>query len=277
MITIAAATALETVRRRVAVIAVVVSLALAVGVGWGFHRLAEAIHPRTAAIGTESVLTILLAFAFSVALAVGAAFLAAPSIAGDIESGTALAILPRPISRTAYVCGKWLGLAVLVSVYAALSGALALAAITLGSGYRAPNEFQALGFLVAQSVALLTLALALSTRLSPLASGIVPVALFGVAWICGITSSIARGLGATVLAHATAAVNILIPTDGLWRGAVYELTPVALLVAEAHAGPHGVNPFGVDAPPPAAFVAWSVLWIAALLVLAVVSMRARNV
>jgi len=47
-------------------------------------------------------------------LAMGSVFVASPAIAGEIESGLALAILPRPIRRSEVVLGKWLGLGALV-------------------------------------------------------------------------------------------------------------------------------------------------------------------
>jgi ABC-type transport system involved in multi-copper enzyme maturation permease subunit len=277
IVTLATITILETLRRRVIAIVGVASLALVGAVGWGFHRLSEAIVQPIAAIGTEAVLTILLAFAFSVVLAVGSSFLAAPAIASDLESGVALALLPRPLSRSAYVLGKWLGLASLVAVYAFAFGALAFAAIDVGSGYRAPHEIAALFFLVAQSLALFTLALALSTRLAPIAAGIVAVGFFGIAWIAGITAAIARALNADALAHFATFTGLVIPTDGLWRGAVYALTPAAMLVAQDTIGQRGLNPFGVNEPPPTAFLIWSVVWIVAVLASAVASMRTRDV
>ena len=61
---------------------------------------------------------ILTMFMFSFVLAMAAVFVAAPQISGEVESGTALAILSRPIGRAEYVIGKWLGLTALVAVYA---------------------------------------------------------------------------------------------------------------------------------------------------------------
>ena len=54
-------------------------------------------------------------FMFSFVLALGAAFVGAPSIHNDVESGVMLAILPRPVRRSEVVLGKWLGLALLIA------------------------------------------------------------------------------------------------------------------------------------------------------------------
>jgi len=277
ILTIASTTILETARRRVVAIVGVSSIFAIIGIWWGFARLAAAIAQPVPVAAVAAVLTILLAFAFSVLLAVGGSFLAAPAIAGELENGTALAILPRPISRASYVLGKWVGLASLVAVYAAACGALAFGAIALGAGYRAPHETRAIVFLVAESVTLFTAALALSTRLGPIATGIVSVSLFGFAWIAGITAVVARDLKADMLADAATAAGLLVPTDGLWRGAAYDLTPIAMLVALEQTGPRSVNPFGVSAPPAPAFLVWSGLWVVAVLGLAIASLRTRDI
>ena len=60
-------------------------------------------------IGVSQVL-ILIAFMFSFVLAMSAAFLAAPAIASDVETGTVHAMLARPMHRADLVVGRWLGL-----------------------------------------------------------------------------------------------------------------------------------------------------------------------
>ena len=77
---------------------------------------------------------ILVAFMFSFVLAMTAAFLGAPSIAGDLESGIAHAMLARPIRRADLVVGRWIGLSAIVVAYAALSGLLEMGGIRLVSG-----------------------------------------------------------------------------------------------------------------------------------------------
>jgi ABC-type transport system involved in multi-copper enzyme maturation permease subunit len=276
-LTIAALTLREAVRRRVAAVVAILSLVLVALIAWGFWKLNGAIGNRTEAIGADAVLAILLAFMFSVVLGIGGAFLAAGSIAAEIDSGIALAVLPRPISRAQYVAGKWLGLVTLVISYAAVSGALAFLAIRFAAGYDPPNPLGALAYIIAQSVALLTLALLLSTRLPALAGGVLSVGLFGVSWIAGITAGVARALKAETLAHVASAVGLLLPMDGLWRGAVFDLTPVVVQVAEATGHRQHVNPFGVTDPPTPAFLVWCAVWIAAVFGACVGSMRSRDI
>jgi ABC-type transport system involved in multi-copper enzyme maturation permease subunit len=275
-LTIAALTFREAVRRRVAAIVSTLSLVLVGLIAWGFWKLNGAIPNHEGAIAADAALTILLAFMFSVVLGIGAAFLAAGSIASEIDSGIALAVLPRAISRAEFVAGKWLGLVSLVIAYAAVFGTLAFLAIGFAAGYEAPHPFGALLYVVAQSIALLSLALSLSTRLPALAGSVLSVGLFGVSWIAGITAGIARALHADTLQHVASAVGLLMPTDGLWRGAVFDLTPVLLQVASANQAASSVNPFGASGAPSEAFLIWCVAWVAAVFGGCVWSMRTRD-
>ena len=54
----------------------------------------------------------LVMFGFSLIAALGTAFLAGPTLSGETESGIALAVLARPVRRSAVLLGKWLGLVV---------------------------------------------------------------------------------------------------------------------------------------------------------------------
>jgi hypothetical protein len=126
---------------------------------------------------------------------------------------------------------------------------------------------------------LLTLALALSTRLSGMVGGVVGLSLFGIAWMGGIVGGIGQAFDNATVTHVGTATKLILPTDGLWRGAVYSLEPAAVLTAaRGTAGPAvAANPFFASAPPPAPYLAWAILWIALMLGVALWSFRAREV
>ena len=80
------------------------------------------------------------------------------------------------------------------------------------------------------------------------------------------------------ITHVGTATKLILPTDGLWRGAVWSLEPAAVIAGFANAGPAAAgNPFFAATPPPSAYLVWSVAWIAGVLALAVWSFRAREV
>jgi ABC-type transport system involved in multi-copper enzyme maturation permease subunit len=279
---IARLTVAETARRRILAVLfalTVVSVALTT---WGIERLVTLARDGGApdleiAVGVSQV-QILVAFMFSFVLAMTAAFLGAPAIAADLESGVAHAMLARPIRRADLIVGRWLGLVVVIAAYAASSGLLEIAAVRLVSGYTPPQPMLAVVFLAAQAVVLLTFAMLLSTRLPAIAGGAICVVLFGLGWMAGVFAGIGRFFDAGPLVAAAEASRWLLPSDGLWRGTIYSLEP-QLVVAGAISGAGeaaDANPFFASAPPPATFLAWSVAWIVVVLVLAVVSLRRRD-
>jgi ABC-type transport system involved in multi-copper enzyme maturation permease subunit len=247
---------------------------------WGISRITT-LHdssgqplPHSEVMATAAGLVIMLAFMFSFVLAIGAAFLAAPAIAGDVDSGLVLALLPRPLRRSQLVLGKWLALAALLVVYGGLAGGVELAMVKALTGYLPPHPVQAVAFLAGESVVVLTLALLGSTRLASMTCGIVVLALFGVTWIAGIAESVGVAFHNTAITTAGTVMSLLLPSDGLWRGAVYNLEPAAL-VALGNVATR-TDPFAVSGPPPAPYLVWAVAWVAVILGLAALSFRRRD-
>jgi ABC-type transport system involved in multi-copper enzyme maturation permease subunit len=236
--------------------------------------------PETAiqVVGAWPVLVI-TAFMFSFILAMTAGFLAAPAIAGDIESGIALAMLARPVRRADVVIGRWLGLAVVISGYAVVSGLLEIAVVTVIAGLGPPEPFVAVGFLAFQALLMLTLALLLSTRLSAVAAGAVTVVAFALSWIAGVIASIARALEADAVASALELSRAVLPVDALWQGVRWGLQPpIATILATGEFGTAlEANPFYASAPPPTVAVVGAVIWVAVVLGLAIVSFERREV
>jgi hypothetical protein len=69
----------------------------------------------------------------------------------------------------------------------------------------------------------------------------------------------------------------LIPTDGLWHGAIFYLEPSDFLAAARAAGrARAANPFFADKPPTVFYVAWVVWWLAVLVGLANWSFAKRD-
>ncbi len=272
----------EVTRRRL-VLAVIVLTLLAVALtGWGLSRLPTLgrVPPTPDQVRlVASQLVILIGFMFSFVLALSAAFVAAPAISGEVETGIALAVIARPLSRTSYVLGKWLGLAALLLVYTAASIGIELAVVRLVVDYEAPHPLETIAYLYAEGLVLLTLALALSTRLSGMVGGVVALVLFGMAWMGGIVGGVGQAFDNATVTHVGTATRLLLPTDGLWRGAVYALEPAGVLAAVRNIpGPaSAANPFFAASDAPAAFLAWVVAWIAIVLAGAVWSFRSREI
>ena len=271
MIVIARLTVAELVRRRVVWVLVLLSVVSVALVGLGLSRLVDLARERGTAefeiqVGVSQVL-ILIAFMFSFVLAMTAAFIGAPAIGGDLESGVASAILARPLRRADILLGRWLGSALVVTGYAAASGLLAIAVTGLVSGYAPPDTALAIGFLAAQALVLLTLTLALGSVLPSIAAGAIAVVGFGLGWMAGVLVGVATALGVTALGSVAEVSRWLLPSDGLWRGVIYGLEPPLVVLIAAGRAPDLVhaNPFYAEAPPAPVFLVWSVVWVALVL------------
>jgi ABC-type transport system involved in multi-copper enzyme maturation permease subunit len=280
VLTMAGLTLREASRRRVLRSLVVLTAALIALSGWGFARLAGMETGFGALTSGESRLVAsqllnLVMFGVSLVAALGTAFLAGPTLSGEVESGIALAVLARPVRRSAVLAGKWLGLVVFGSGFVALAGLAEFLVVRATVGYWPPAPVLALALLAAQTVVLLTLALLLSSVISPMASGIVAVGLFGATWVAGVVGGIGTALNNDGVARVGTVSRALLPTDGLWRGAMHAIQdPGALL---QFGGDAAAFPFLSPASLTAAYLVWTAVWVAAIGCLAAVSFGRRDV
>ncbi len=213
-------------------------------------------------------------FGLSLIAALGTAFLAGPTLAGEVESGQALALLARPVRRSAVLVGKWLGLVVFGSGFVAVAGLAEFLVVRATVGYWPPQPVAGLMLLAAQTTVLLTLGLLLSTVISPMASGIVSVGLFGTTWIAGVVGGVGEALRNDGVARVGTVSRMLLPTDGLWRGAMHAFQDLGVL------GQFGTemegHPFLSEAGLTTTYLAWVVLWVALVLGLAALAFSRRD-
>jgi ABC-type transport system involved in multi-copper enzyme maturation permease subunit len=279
VLTIAALTLREASRRRVLLALAVLTVVLLALSAWGFSRLAAESGDGTLTTGearlTASVLLNLVMFGFSLIAALGTAFLAGPTLSGETESGIALAVLARPIRRSAVLLGKWLGLVVFGSGFVVLAGLAQCLIVWATVGYWPPEPAVALALLAAQTTVLLTLALLLSTTISPMASAVVTVGLFGTTWVAGVVGGLGESLGNDAVEQVGTVSRMLLPTDGLWRGAMHAFQdPVALV--EFGGSEVETFPFLSVAPLTVAYLAWVAVWVAMVWGLAAASFLRKD-
>jgi ABC-type transport system involved in multi-copper enzyme maturation permease subunit len=280
-LTIARLTVLEMLRRRLFLVLLGLTLLVVAFTSWGFGQITTIggqPMPRVQQVAVVSQLLIVVGFMFSFTLAFSAVFAGAPSLSGDIESGTALAILARPISRAEFVVGKWLGVVITILVYAIPTTAVQLFMVDRVVQYVPPHPLEFVFFLALEAIVLLTLALALSTRLAGMVGGVVALILWGVAWIGGIVGGVGAALDNATAMHVGTATRLILPTDGMWRGGVWALEPATIIAAARNAGPAlASNPFFAADPPEALYLGWTIAWILAMLGVAVWSFSRREV
>jgi ABC-type transport system involved in multi-copper enzyme maturation permease subunit len=278
VMTVAALTLKETVRKRVVWALLALSLLLLGLSTWGFSQLSgrSSLGELTSAESRliASLLLNLVMFGMSMVVALGTAFLAGPTLGGEMESGVALAMFARPVRRWHVVLGKWLGLVVFGSVYMIVVGLSQFVVVNLTVSYWPPHPMQALLLLAGETTVLLTLAMLLSSLISPLASGITTVGLFGAAWVAGVVGSIGVALDNAKLQRIGSVTQVLLPTDGLWHGAMHSIQDTAA-VTILNQGMNG-NPFLSLGSVSPAYLAWAVVWIVLVWLLCALTVQRRD-
>jgi ABC-type transport system involved in multi-copper enzyme maturation permease subunit len=281
---IARLTIQEASRRRLLLALLILTLVVVGFSAWGFNKITTLqrsdgtpLPPDQVALLTSQLL-IVVTFMFSGVLALSAAVVAGPLISSEVESGLLLSMLARPVRRSDVVIGKWLGLAALVAIYAAGAGSMELGAVDWATGYLPPHPVELLIFVGAEGLVLLSVGLMLSTRLSGITAGVIALAAWLMAWIAGVVGDIGTGLQNPALENVGVVSHLILPSDGLWRGAIYAMEPDTLIAAMRALGTAGrANPFAATDPPPTEFLVWVVVWFGLVLGISILSFRRREI
>jgi ABC-type transport system involved in multi-copper enzyme maturation permease subunit len=279
-LTIAALTLREAARRRVLRALGVLTVVLLGLSAWGFAKIASVevdgagLTSGEARLVASQVLNLVL-FGYSLVAALGTAFLAGPTLSGELESGAALAVLARPVRRTTVLLGKWLGLVAFGAGFVVVAGLAQLVVVRLTVGYWPPDPVAGLALLAVQTAVLLTLGLLLSAVISPMASGIVAVGLFGATWVAGVVGGVGDALGNAAVSRVGTVSRMLLPTDGLWRGAMHAFQDPSALLSLGQGGQ--AFPFLSTTSLSGAYLGWVAVWVLLVGGLAALAFSRRDV
>jgi ABC-type transport system involved in multi-copper enzyme maturation permease subunit len=246
---------------------------------WGFAEIASVavdgagLTSGEARLVASQVLNLVM-FGYSLVAALGTAFLAGPTLSGEVESGAALAVLARPVRRWTVLLGKWLGLVAFGSGFVVAAGLAQFAVVKATVDYWPPDPVTGLLLLALQTTVLLTLALLLSAVISPMASGIVAVGLFGATWVAGVVGGVGDALDNPGVAEVGTVSRMLLPTDGLWRGAMHAFQDPSALLTIGQGGE--AFPFLSTASPSDFYLGWVVVWVLVVGGLAALAFRRRD-
>lgn len=210
-----------------------------------------------------------------------ALFLSVAAISGEIDSGTLHAVLARPLRRSEFVIGRWLGYAFMIAVYIVAMTGLVLLTARLIAGYEVPDPVPALMLMLLEGTLLLTVSLFGSSLMPTLANGVVVFTLLGLAWLAGIIEFVGRLLasapnstGSEAMVNIGTIVSLILPSDALWHGASYYLESPSMLAVLGAA--RGGIPFFSTLPPAPALVVWSIGYVVVVLGGAVLAFRSRD-
>jgi Cu-processing system permease protein len=254
----------EARRRRMVLAALVMGLAFLLLFSLGFWlinrelrsegelpQLIEQIHSFLLIAGLYVIhfLTIMLAIFSSV-----------DTISGEIATHTIQAIVTKPVRRWQVLLGKWLGYAVMLSLYLALLAGGIIFSVWLQVRYVPPNPLQGILLLVTEALVLLSLSLLGGTRLSTLTNGVALFMLYGVAFIGAWVEQIGALLQSSAAVRVGIVTSLFLPVEALWRRAAYLMQPPL-----ARGLP---TPFATASLPSPAMVVYAALYTLAALLLA---------
>jgi Cu-processing system permease protein len=271
----------EALSRKLILAGVIISLGYLALFGLGFRLLynwaistSQSAEARLTVGFVFALLTLFGVYVVNYLASFLALFLSVASISGEIDSGTLHAVLARPIRRAEFVAGRWLAYVLLLAVYVVVMTSVVLLAARAMAGFEVPEPVPAILLMILEVTLLLTLSLLGSTLLPTLANGVVVFTLLGLAWLAGMIQVLGGVVQNETLLDLGTAVGLLIPSDALWRGASYYLSPPSLLAMTGVA--RGGVPFFSNVPIAPALLYWSIGYTALALLLAMVAFRRRD-
>jgi len=270
----------ESARRRVlaVVIALTVAFLVLYGLGATFaFRESEGFAPVAVGLDdralTGATVLGLAMFATLFLGAVLATFLTMGVVRGDAETGMLQPLVARPSSRATILLARITGAAAISAAYVLVVYA-ATVAITAAAGDWTPDRPLAGGLLLAVAVVTVAcISLLASTLLSSTAQGIAVLMLYGGGITAGLLGQIGDALGSDSLESVSVATSWALPFEALYQDALNALTAdTGGLTGLALS----LGPFGGARSGGVGLLAWSAIYIAGLLALAVLAFRRRD-
>lgn len=218
----------EAARRRILLAALILGILFLIiyGLGLFFIQREEISNPMPTATTRSEIYNFLLLaglYVVNFLTVMMAVLTSVDTLSGEISTGTIHAIVSKPIRRWEVVLGKWLGFALMLSLYIVMmAGGVALLIWQIGS-YQPPNFLIGLGLIWLNGLLMLSISIMGGAFLSTLANGVLVFGLFGIAFVGGWIEqfgSIFKNQSAISIGVVS---SLIMPSEALWRRAAYEM------------------------------------------------------
>jgi ABC-type transport system involved in multi-copper enzyme maturation permease subunit len=248
--TIARLTFREAARRKILWAALLLGLLDLAVYGTGFYFINQDIYSSMGPSGMERVaineiynfflMTGLYAVNFlTIAMAV---LTSVDTIAGEISSGTMQTLVTKPGQRWQVLLGKWIGFAIMMTLYLLMMAGGTMVIVYAITGYRAPNLGQGLLLLWMNALLLLSVSFFGGSFLSTLANGVLAFGLFGVAFIGGWIEQFGSFMKNQTAINIGIISSLIIPSEALWKRAAH-------LMQSPLVSAMGFSPFSAGSVP----------------------------
>jgi ABC-type transport system involved in multi-copper enzyme maturation permease subunit len=230
VVTIAAYALRESLRRRVFVVVALLTIAFLflyrLGAGKAFEETEDAFPP----LGVEPeefIGATLLGMSMFATLFLGtvlAVFLTLGAVRGDAERGLLQPLVVRPVGRTIFLIGRFVGAASVCAVYVALVYAAAVLLTGQVGGWWPDRVVVPAVELAAAVVLIVALSLLGSVFLSATTNGIAVFMLFGAGLVGGLLGQIGEAIGSETLLTVAERTSWVLPFEALYQDGLQRLT-----------------------------------------------------
>ncbi|MBB6633396.1 ABC transporter permease [Cohnella thailandensis] len=265
------ATLKELTRKRVFLVTLILTLIFIVLFAFGVRELTgpSGLTPISSAERLlNSMVMLVLGLFFSQFLAAFfVLFTTMGTVTGEQESGLLLAVAARPIPRWKLYLAKWLGHAVWIAAYSAVLFVAVVWTVRSQTGIPLLMDevLRSFGLFLWMPLLLLSLTMLGSVYLPMLGNGICSALLYGFALFSGLIEGVASyGDSHPAVGKFVLLTGLILPTDSVYRRSLYELVGggdwAGLAISD-------MGPFSIASVPSNAFLLYSVLYAAVLLLL----------
>jgi Cu-processing system permease protein len=196
-------------------------------------------------------------YAVNFLVAAFAVMLPVDTLSGEISSGVMQTLAAKPVRRIDILLGKWLVYWLMLAGYILLMSLGVVGIMWFLRGFGQVNLPAALGLMQLEASVLLSITFAGGARLSTVTNGIVAFAFFSLGFIGGWIEQIGVIVGSPASRYIGTAISLVVPTDALWRLAMYVLQPPVMSRIQ-------LGPFSSGSVPSMGMVWWAVAYAVAV-------------
>lgn len=184
------------------------------------------------------------------------------TIAGEISSGTMQTLVTKSVRRWEVLMGKWIGFAIMMTLYLLLMAGGTLLIVYAITGYKAPHTLQGILLIWVNALLLLSVCFFGGSFLSTLANGVLAFGLFGVGFIGGWIEQFGALLNNQTAVNIGIISSLIFPSEALWKRAAYLMqSPLISMM--------GFSPFTSNSVPSPMMIGYALIYIGVMLGLAI--------
>lgn len=272
---IASLTIHEGIRRNIVRLAIGMGILFLIVFGVGIHYIFLQFEEANFLPASEMeipaiALTVVGLYVINFLLILVSVLVSVASISSEIDTHVIDTIVTKPVSRWEIVLGKWLGFAIMITVYATFMAGGLITISALRTGYRLDTIVPGIALMALNGILVMTISIAGGTRLSTLANGVVAFMLYGISFIGTWVENIGSVFENEAAVNIGILSSLIVPAEAVWRKASLSFESRIL------GNPQFAGPITVFSEPSDMMIWYAVFYVAALLAWSLWSFSQRD-